>query len=100
MQNYLRPLILSLPPRCRAAQPRVAWAQTDGGRDLAIQELAIARRTLRRVLAGTAAVTPSLEDRLARLCGIPDRFQPDLLPAHALPDTLLTEIPARNGRIL
>jgi len=87
--------------------------------DLAVQDLAIARRTPRRVLAGTAAVTPGTAARLPRLCGLPAYFQPDFqtvhdfpharrvvsdipdcAPAHALPDTPSTDIPARHGRIL
>ncbi len=85
----------------------------------AAQELAIARQTLYRVLAGTAAVTPEMAARLARLCGIPGRFWLDLqlthdlwhaqralagtlerIPAHALPDTLKTEILTRHGHSL
>ena len=83
----------------------------------AVQDLAIARRTPGRVLAGTAAVTPGTA--LPRLCGLPAHFQldfqtvhdfpharrvvsdiPDFAPAHALPDTLSTDISARHGRIL
>lgn len=85
----------------------------------AAQELAIARQTLHRVLAGTAGVTPEMAARLARLCGIPAHFWLDLqlahdlwhaqraladtlnrIPAHALPDTLKTEILARHARTL
>ncbi|OYD84827.1 HigA family addiction module antitoxin [Azospirillum brasilense] len=76
----------------------------------AAQEQAIARQTLHRVLAGTAAVTPEVAARPARLCGIPGRFGLDLqlardlwhaqralvgtlepIPTHALPDSLKTE---------
>ncbi|NUB01875.1 HigA family addiction module antidote protein [Azospirillum melinis] len=83
----------------------------------AAQELAIARQTLHRVLAGKAAVTPEMAARLARLCGIPSHFWLDLqlahdlwhaqhaladtldrIPAHALPDTLKTDILTRHGR--
>jgi addiction module HigA family antidote len=85
----------------------------------AAQELAIARQTLHRVLAGTAAVTPEMAARLARLCGISAHFWLDLqlahdlwhaqraladtldrIPAHALPDTLKTDILARHARTL
>ncbi|CAO3451761.1 HigA family addiction module antitoxin [Azospirillum largimobile] len=85
----------------------------------AAQELAIARQTLHRVLAGTAAVTPEMAARLARLCGISAHFWLDLqlahdlwhaqraladtldrIPAHALPDTLKTDILARHARPL
>ncbi|KAA0575784.1 HigA family addiction module antidote protein [Azospirillum sp. B21] len=83
----------------------------------AARELAIARQTLHRVLAGTAAVTPEMAARLARLCGISAHFWLDLqlahdlwhaqrtladtldrIPAHALPDTLKTDILARHVR--
>lgn len=83
----------------------------------AAQELAIARQTLHRLLAGTAAVTPEMAARLSRLCGLPARFWLDLqlahdlwhaqralgdtlerIPAHALPDPLKTDILTRHGR--
>lgn len=83
----------------------------------AAHELAIARQTLHRVLAGTAAVTPEMAARLARLCGISAHFWLDLqlahdlwhaqraladtldrIPVHALPDTLKTDILARHAR--
>lgn len=83
----------------------------------AAQDLAIARQTLHRVLAGTAAVTPEMATRLARLCGIPAHFwlhlqlahdlwhaqralagTLDCIPSHALPDTLKTDILTRHGR--
>ncbi|WP_377807174.1 HigA family addiction module antitoxin [Azospirillum sp. A29] len=83
----------------------------------AAQELAIARQTLHRVLAGTAAVTPEMAARLARLCGRSTHFWLDVqlahdlwhaqralaetldrIPAHALPDTLKTDILAHHAR--
>ena len=83
----------------------------------AAHELAVARQTLHRVLAGTAAVTPEMAARLSRLCGIPADFWLNLqlthdlwhaqraladildrIPAHALPDTLRTDILTRHGR--
>jgi hypothetical protein len=94
------------------------WLMVAGaGQDLAVQDVAIARRTPRRVLAGTAAITS--ETALPRPSGIPAHLRPDFqpvhdfpharrvvsdnpdcAPAHALPDTLLTDIPARHVRIL
>ncbi|MBY6264916.1 addiction module antidote protein, HigA family [Azospirillum sp. 412522] len=83
----------------------------------AARELAVARQTLHRVLAGRAAVTPEMAARLSRLCGLPAGFWLDLqlvydlwhaqrsladalerIPAHALPDTLRTDILTRHGR--
>lgn len=77
----------------------------------ASRELGISRQTLHRVLAGTAAVTPDMAVRLARLSGLPGDFWLSLqqthdlarataalaqvlsrIPAHALPDALRTEL--------
>ena len=77
----------------------------------ASRELGICRQTLHRVLAGTAAVTPDMAVRLARLTGVPGRFWLDLqqaydlaraeadlaellagIPTHALPSTIATEL--------
>lgn len=82
----------------------------------AARELAVARQTLHRVLAGTAALTPEMATRLARLSGLPSRFWLDLqhahdlwhaerglagtldhIPTHTLPNALKTEILARYG---
>ena len=94
------------------------WLMAAGaGQDLAVQDLAIARRPPRRVFAGTAATTS--ETALPRLSGIPAHLQPafqtvhdfpharrvvsdipDCAPAHVLPDPFKTEVPVRHGRIL
>ena len=82
----------------------------------AARELGVCRQTLHRVLAGTAAVTPDMAVRLARLTGVASRFWLDLqqahdllraeadlgpalaqIPAHALPPTLAKELSA-HGR--
>jgi addiction module HigA family antidote len=83
----------------------------------AARELRIARQTLHRVLAGTAAVTPDMATRLARLSGTTPRFWLDrqqqydlwhaeqalagvlgLIPAHTLPAALQKEIGLRYDR--
>jgi addiction module HigA family antidote len=77
----------------------------------AARELRIARQTLHRVLAGTAAVTPEMAVRLARLSGTAPQFwlalqhQHDLwhaekaltrvlklIPTHTLPAAVQAEI--------
>lgn len=77
----------------------------------AARELRIARQTLHRVLAGTAAVSPEMATRLARLSGTTPRFWLDrqqqhdlwhaeqalagvlgLIPTHTLPAALQKEI--------
>ncbi len=77
----------------------------------AARDLRIARQTLHRVLAGTAAVTPDMATRLARLSGTTPRFWLDkqqqydirqaeqalhgvlnLIPTHTLPAAIQTEI--------
>ena len=91
------------------------------GLDLSIsqaaRELRIARQTLHRVLAGTAAVSPEMATRLARLSGTTPHFwlglqqQYDLwhaeqaltgiiglIPTHTLPAALQKEIGLRHGR--
>ena len=40
----------------------------------AARDLGIARQTLHRILAGTAAITPEMAVRLEKLCGVPSRF--------------------------
>ena len=50
----------------------------------ASRELGICRQTLHRVLAGTAAVTPDMAVRLARLSGLPGEFWLSLQQAHDL----------------
>ncbi len=79
----------------------------------AARELHISRQTLHRILAGAAVITPDMAARLARLSGVPGRFwltlqqaydlaraEADLvevlprIPAHALPDTVRTELNA------
>ena len=83
----------------------------------AARELRIARQTLHRVLAGTAAVSPEMATRLARLSGTTPRFWLDrqqqydlwhakqalasvlgLIPTHTLPAALQKEIGQRHGR--
>ncbi len=89
------------------------------GLDLSIsqaaRELRIARQTLHRILAGTVAVTPEMATRLARLSGTTPQFwltlqqQHDLwhaeqalagelklIPAHALPPAIQSEIERRH----
>ena len=77
----------------------------------AARELRIARQTLHRVLAGTAAVSPEMATRLARLSGTTPRLWLDwqqqhdlgqaeqalhgvleLIPAYTLPIAIQTEI--------
>ena len=81
----------------------------------AARELGVCRQTLHRILAGTAAVTPDMAVRLARLAGVPScvwldlqqahdlaRAEVDLaemllrIPAHALPPTIANELTARG----
>jgi addiction module HigA family antidote len=50
----------------------------------AARELGIARQTLHRVLAGTAAVTPEMAARLARLSGTAPQFWLALQQRHDL----------------
>lgn len=50
----------------------------------AARELGIARQSLHRVLAGTAAVTPEMAIRLARLSGTTPRFWLTLQQQHDL----------------
>jgi antitoxin HigA-1 len=83
----------------------------------AARELRIARQTLHRVLAGTAAVTPEMATRLARLSGTTPHFWLDrqqqhdlwhaemalagvlgLIPTHTLPAALQREIGHHDDR--
>jgi antitoxin HigA-1 len=83
----------------------------------AARELRIARQTLHRVLAGTAAVSPEMAARLARLSGTTPRFWLDrqqqhdlwhakkalasvlgLIPTHTLPAALQKEIGLLHDR--
>ncbi|MCB8821130.1 HigA family addiction module antitoxin [Microvirga rosea] len=83
----------------------------------AARELRIARQTLHRVLAGTAAVSPEMATRLARLSGTTPNFWLDqqqqhdlwhveqalagvlrLIPAHTLPAIVQKEIGLRYDR--
>ncbi|RDI53590.1 HigA family addiction module antitoxin [Microvirga subterranea] len=83
----------------------------------AARELRIARQTLHRVLAGTAAVSPEMATRLARLSGTTPHFWLDrqqqhdlwqaeqtlqgvlhLIPTHTLPAALQKEIGLRHDR--
>lgn len=83
----------------------------------AARELRIARQTLHRVLAGTAAVSPEMATRLARFSGTTSRFwlgqqqQHDLwhaeqalagvlglIPAYILPKALQKEIRHHDDR--
>ena len=80
----------------------------------AARELRIARQTLHRVLAGTAAVSPEMATRLARLSGTTPHFWLDrqqqhdlwhaeqalagvlgLIPAYTLPTAVQKEIGLR-----
>lgn len=82
----------------------------------ASRDLGVCRQTLHRVLAGTAAVTPEMALRLARLSSLPGQFWLDLqqaydlsraetdlaevlptIPAHALPAAIVKEL-ADYGR--
>jgi len=100
------------------APPHPGWVLRDHvlpGLELSVsqaaRELRIARQTLHRVLAGTAAVTPEMATRLARLLGTPAQFwltlqqqhdlwraekalsgELSLIPAHSLPPLIRTEI--------
>ena len=79
----------------------------------AAHDLGVCRQTLHRILAGTAAVTPDMAARLARLTGLPGGFWLALqqthdlaraeaglaeilptIPAHTLPPTLARELTA------
>ena len=79
----------------------------------AARDLGICRQTLHRILAGTAAVTPDMAARLARLTGLPARFWLDLqqsydlaraeadlaevlprIPTYALPDAIKMDLTA------
>lgn len=79
----------------------------------ASRELGVCRQTLHRILAGTAAVTPDMAVRLARLSSLPSHFWLDLqkvhdlaraeadlaevlptIPAHALPPAIVKELTA------
>lgn len=68
----------------------------------AARDLAIARQTLHRILAGKAAITPEMAARLERFCGISSRFwltrqhEHDLQLAEAAQADLLLRIPARS----
>ena len=83
----------------------------------AARELRIARQTLHRVLAGTAAVSPEMATRLARLSGTTPHFWLDrqqqydlwhaeqaltgvlgLIPTHTLPAAIQAEIGLRYDR--
>lgn len=82
----------------------------------AARDLGICRQTLHRILAGTAAITPDMAARLARLTGLPARFWLNLqqsydlaraevdlaevltrIPAYALPDAIKMDLTA-HGR--
>ena len=83
----------------------------------AARELRIARQTLHRVLAGTAAISPEMATRLARLSGTTPHFWLDrqqqydlwhaqqaltgvlgLIPTHTLPAAIQAEIGLRHDR--
>jgi addiction module HigA family antidote len=83
----------------------------------AARELRVARQTLHRVLAGTAAVSPEMATRLARLSGTTPQFwlalqqQHDLwhaeqalgrvllqIPTHSLPPAIRAEIGLPHDR--
>ncbi|MGT2482182.1 HigA family addiction module antitoxin (plasmid) [Methylobacterium oryzae CBMB20] len=79
----------------------------------ASRDLGVCRQTLHRILAGTAAVTPDMAVRLARLSSLPGHFWLDLqqvhdlaraetdlaevlptIPAHVLPAATVNELTA------
>jgi antitoxin HigA-1 len=68
----------------------------------AARDLAIARQTLHRILAGKASITPEMAARLERFCGISSSFwlirqhEHDLQRAAAAQVDLLTRIPAHK----
>ncbi|WP_414471354.1 HigA family addiction module antitoxin [Microvirga sp. M2] len=83
----------------------------------AARELRVARQTLHRVLAGTAAVSPEMAARLARLSGTTPQFWLDLqqrydlwhaeqalarvlalIPTHSLPPAVQAEIGLLHDR--
>jgi antitoxin HigA-1 len=83
----------------------------------AARELKVARQTLHRVLAGTAAISPEMAARLSRLSGTAPQFwlalqqEHDLwhvekalakvltgIPTHILPRSLRTEIGIHHER--
>jgi len=83
----------------------------------AARELRVARQTLHRILAGTAAVSPEMATRLARLSGTTPHFwlnrqqQHDLwhaeqalagvlglIPTHRLPAAIQAEMGLHHGR--
>jgi antitoxin HigA-1 len=82
----------------------------------AARDLGVARQTLHRILAGTAAITPEMAARLEKLCGVPSRFWPkrqqehDLLcveqasaaalsriPLYPLPNDIMKQLGAGHG---
>jgi addiction module HigA family antidote len=83
----------------------------------AARELRIARQTLHRVLAGTAAISPEMAMRLARLSDTTPHLWLDwqqrhdvwraeqalegvleLIPAHTLPNAIRSEVGLLHGR--
>jgi addiction module HigA family antidote len=83
----------------------------------AARELGVARQTLHRILAGEAAITPTMAARLEKLCGVSSDFwlrcqhrydlqrarkelDPILrrIPPHQLSERILKKIGAYDGR--
>jgi len=83
----------------------------------AARDLGVARQTLHRILAGEAAITPEMAVRLERLCGVRSAFWLDRqqrhelpqirkaiaealtrIPTRPLPQDIIEEIGARDGR--
>ena len=106
------------------APPHPGWILRDRilpGLNLSVsqaaRELRIARQTLHRVLAGTAAISPEMAIRLARLSGTTPHLWLDwqqrhdvwraeqaldgvlkLIPAHTLPTAIRSEIGLPHDR--
>jgi addiction module HigA family antidote len=116
--------MLPSPNAASTAPPHPGWMLRDRvlpGLGLSVsqaaRELRIARQTLHRVLAGTAAITPEMAARLARLSGTAPQFWLNLqqhhdlwhaeqalsgilglIPTHTLPTTIQTEIGLSHDR--
>jgi antitoxin HigA-1 len=82
----------------------------------AARDLAVARQTLHRILAGSAAITPAMALRLERFCGVPSGFwlrrqnehelrlaeasmqeSLALIPRRPLPEKIMSEMGATDG---
>jgi addiction module HigA family antidote len=100
------------PPQREVVLPDLNLSVSQAARDLAV-----ARQTLHRILAGSAAITPEMSLRLERLCGVSSRFWLErqnehelrhaeagieknlsLIPRRRLPGKIMSEIGAADGR--